>query len=131
MAWLAHQQGTVLHALGVLLEGRAQTREAHRALVQQGLPAGWEIAGRLGPGEVAGMPWLGTLSEPAAVPALDDRFSAALDLSPEKQDFRLAVRLRAATAGRFELPGAQVEDMYRPDVFARQNAGRLAVLPAV
>ena len=113
----------------LLLEGRAQTREAHRALVQQGSPAGWEIVGRLGPGEVAGMPWLGALSEAAATPALDDRFAAALDLTPDQQEFRLAVRLRAATAGRFELPGAQVEDMYRPDIFARQNAGRLAVLP--
>ncbi|MFC7543134.1 hypothetical protein ACFQU2_31815 [Siccirubricoccus deserti] len=25
----------------LLLEGRAETREAHRAILQQGLPAGW------------------------------------------------------------------------------------------
>ena len=114
----------------LLLEGKAETREAHRAILQQGLPAGWEIVGRLSAGEVAGMPWLGTLSETAATPALDDRLAAALDLTPEAPDFRIAVRLRAVTAGRFELPGAQVEDMYRPQVFARQNTGWITVLPA-
>ncbi|TCZ57835.1 alpha-2-macroglobulin family protein [Roseicella aquatilis] len=114
----------------LLLEGRAETGQAQRTLVQQGLPAGWEIVGRLPAGEVAGMPWLGTLTETAAVPALDDRFAAALDLTPEAPEFRLAVRLRAVTAGQFELPGAQAEDMYRPAIFARQNGGRVAVLGA-
>ncbi|MFZ4409992.1 MAG: alpha-2-macroglobulin family protein [Paracraurococcus sp.] len=113
----------------LLLEGRAESGQAQRAIVQQGLPAGWEIVGRLAAGEVAGMPWLGVLSETMATPALDDRFAAALELTPEAPEFRLAVRLRAVTAGRFELPGAQVEDMYRPAVFARQNGGRVAVLP--
>ncbi len=112
----------------LLLEGRAETRETHRAMLQQGLPAGWEIIGRLGAGEVTGMPWLGTLTETVASPALDDRFAAALDLTPDAPDFRLAVRLRAVTAGRFELPGADVSDMYRPQVFARQSTGRITVL---
>ena len=112
----------------LLLEGRAETREAHQAILQQGLPAGWEIVGRLAAGEVPGMPWLGTLSETAATPALDDRVAAALDLTPEAPEFRIAARLRAVTAGRFELPGAQVGDMYRPGVFARQSTGRITVL---
>ncbi|WP_135468439.1 alpha-2-macroglobulin family protein [Crenalkalicoccus roseus] len=123
----ALRQGTVFV---LLLEGRAETGEAHRALLQQGLPAGWEILGRLPAGEVAGMPWLGTLSGAAAIPALDDRLAAALDLTPERPEFRIAARLRAVTAGRFELPGALLEDMYRPAIFARQNAGRISVLPA-
>jgi uncharacterized protein YfaS (alpha-2-macroglobulin family) len=113
----------------LLLEGRAETGQAQRALVQQGLPAGWEVVGHLAAGEVPGMPWLGTLTETVATPALDDRYVAALDLTPDAPDFRLAVRLRAVTAGRFELPGAQVEDMYRPALFARQNTGRITVLP--
>ncbi|MFC7543135.1 hypothetical protein ACFQU2_31820 [Siccirubricoccus deserti] len=86
-----------------------------------------EITGRLAAGEVPGMPWLGTLSETVATPALDDRFAAALDLTPEAPEFRLAVRLRAVTAGQFELPGAQLEDMYRPQTFARQATGRITV----
>ncbi len=114
----------------MLLEGRADDRESHRALVQQGLPAGWEIVTRLGPGEVTGMPWLGELTEAVAQPALDDRFAAALDLTAEAPAFRLAVRLRAVTAGRFELPGADLADMYRPAVFARASARRVQVTPA-
>jgi uncharacterized protein YfaS (alpha-2-macroglobulin family) len=109
------------------VEARAETGETHRAMVQQGLPAGWEIVGRFGEGEVAGMPFLGELTAAEAFPALDDRFAAAVTLTPEAAVARYAVRVRAVTAGRFELPGAEVRDMYRPGVFARQNPGRVAV----
>ncbi|WP_458097558.1 MG2 domain-containing protein [Roseomonas sp. WA12] len=112
------------------VEARAETGETHRAMVQQGLPAGWEIVGRFGEGEVAGMAFLGELSAAEAFPALDDRFAAAVTLTPETAVVRYAVRVRAVTAGRFELPGAEVRDMYRPTVFARQNPGRVAVAPA-
>ena len=44
--------------------------------------------------------------------------------------FRVAVRLRAVTPGEFELPGAEVSDMYRPGVFARQATARIKVLTA-
>jgi uncharacterized protein YfaS (alpha-2-macroglobulin family) len=114
----------------LLIEAQAETGETHRAMLQQGLPAGWEIAGRLAAGEVPGMPWLGTLSEAAAQPALDDRFAASFDLTRSAPTVRLAVRLRAVTPGVFELPGAELADMYRPRVFARQNAGRVTVQPA-
>ena len=92
----------------VLLEGRAEDGQAHRAMVQHGLPAGWEIAARFSGGAAPGLSWLGKLTEDA--PA-----------------FRLAVRVRAVTPGVFELPGAEVSDMYRPGIFARQAAGRVTV----
>ncbi len=114
----------------LLLEGAAETGQAHRALVMQGLPAGWEITGRLASGPVPGMPWLGELSETEAQPAADDRFAAALSLTAAKPAFRVAVRLRAVTPGSFELPGADLADMYRPTIHARQAAGRIRVLPA-
>jgi alpha-2-macroglobulin len=44
--------------------------------------------------------------------------------------FRVAVRLRAVTPGEFELPGAEVSDMYRPGIFARQATARIKVLTA-
>ncbi|MDO9501734.1 alpha-2-macroglobulin [Falsiroseomonas sp.] len=113
----------------LLMEARATSNERHLAMVIQGLPAGWEIAGRLGPGEVQGMPWLGTLTEPDAQPARDDRYAAALELTPERPLARFAVRVRAVTAGSFELPGMEAQDMYRPGIFARQNAARITVLP--
>jgi hypothetical protein len=76
------------------------------------------------------MPWLGTLTEPQAMPARDDRFAAAVTLTPQDALARLAVRLRAVTPGRFELPGMEAQDMYRPGVFARQNTGRVVVYGA-
>ncbi|MGG5886565.1 alpha-2-macroglobulin family protein [Falsiroseomonas sp. HC035] len=114
----------------LLLEARATTNDRHQAMVIQGLPAGWEIAGRLGPGAVPGMTWLGELTAPDVQPARDDRFAAALELTPDQPLARFAVRLRAVTAGTFELPGMEAQDMYRPGVFARQNVARITVLPA-
>ncbi|MEJ0016590.1 MAG: hypothetical protein WDN25_08495 [Acetobacteraceae bacterium] len=111
----------------LLLEGKAEDGQPHRAMLQHGLPAGWELAGRLGPGDVPGMAWLGKLTETEAQPAADDRYAAVVALTPERPDFRLAVRLRAVTPGSYELPGAEVADMYRPGVFARQAAGRITV----
>ena len=116
-------------AFVLLLEGRAEDGQDHRAMLLHGLPAGWEVAGRLNAGDVPGLPWLGKLSETEAQPAADDRYAAVVDLTGDKPDFRLAVRLRAVTPGSYELPGAEVADMYRPGVFARQNAGRITVLP--
>ncbi len=114
----------------LLLEGRAEDGQPHQAMVQHGLPAGWELAGRFGAGEAPGLPWLGKLSDPQAQPAADDRYAAVVDLSSESPDFRLAVRVRAVTPGIFELPGAEVADMYQPGVFARQAAGKVTVLGA-
>jgi hypothetical protein len=114
----------------LVLEGRAEDGQDHRALAVQGLPAGWEIAGRIAGGSASGLPWLGELTEPDAEPAADDRFAAVLPLTGDKPAFRVAVRLRAVTLGDFELPGAELSDMYVPAVFARQNAGRIKVIGA-
>jgi len=112
----------------LVLEGRTEDGQPHRAVLQHGLPAGWEVAGRLGSGDVPGMAWLGKLSETEAQPAADDRYAAVVALTAEHPDFRLAVRVRAVTPGTYELPGAEVADMYRPGVFARQAAGRITVM---
>lgn len=113
----------------LLLEARAETGETHRALLQQGLPAGWEVETQLPSGAVSGMPFLGSLTAPDSVAALDDRVAVAMTLTAGAPLARVAVVLRAVTAGSFELPGAQLEDMYRPGVFARQNSGRLTIAP--
>ncbi|MCW3477631.1 alpha-2-macroglobulin family protein [Limobrevibacterium gyesilva] len=112
----------------MLLEGKAEDGQDHRAMLLQGLPAGWEIAGRMGSGAVAGMKWLGELSETEAQPAADDRFAAVLALTADKADFRVAVRVRAVTPGSYEIPGAELSDMYRPAIYARQAANRISVL---
>ena len=114
----------------LLLEGKAEDGNAHYAMAVQGLPAGWEIAGRIAGGKASGLPWLGELTEPEAQPAADDRFAAVLALTAEKPSFRIAVRVRAVTQGEFELPGAELADMYAPGNFARQNTGRIKILGA-
>ncbi len=114
----------------LLLEGQAETRQEHRVLAMQGLPAGWEITARLPSGAIAGMPWLGELTTTEAQPAADDRFVAAVALTEARPAFRVAARVRAVTPGFFELPGADVADMYRPGVFARQAVAKIRVLPA-
>ncbi len=112
----------------LLMEARATTGERHQAMLFQGLPAGWEITSRLPAGDIPGMAWLGTLTDTDAQPARDDRFAAAVTLTPQAPLARIAVRVRAVTPGRFELPGMEAQDMYRPGVYARQNAGRITVL---
>jgi uncharacterized protein YfaS (alpha-2-macroglobulin family) len=112
----------------LLLEGRADDGQDHAAMLLQGLPAGWEIAGRLDAGKPAGMPWLGELSATDSQMAADDRFAATMALTKDAPGFRVAVRIRAVTPGDFELPGAALSDMYRPAVFARQATNRIKVL---
>ena len=114
----------------LLVEGRADDGQAHHAQLIQGLPAGWEVVGRMPSGKVPGMAWLGELSETEAQPAADDRFAAVMALTTEAPGFRVAVRLRAVTPGSFEWPGAMLSDMYRPGVFARQNTARIKVQAA-
>ncbi|MDW8443795.1 MAG: alpha-2-macroglobulin family protein [Acetobacteraceae bacterium] len=115
----------------LVIEGRAETRLPHQALLVHGLPAGWEAEpARLGPGEVPAFPFLGELSRARSIALRDDRLVAQLDLTAEEPSFKLAFLVRAVTAGRFELPGALLFDMYKPRFFARQATGRIAVAPA-
>ena len=114
----------------LLLEGGAEDGQAHQAMLRAGLPAGWEVAGRLPEGKVPGMDWLGELTAVNTEAAADDRFAAAFDLTAAKPGFRLAVLLRAVTPGEYEYPGTELADMYRPAVHARQGAVRVSVLPA-
>jgi len=114
----------------LLIEGQADTGQTHQAMLMHGLPAGWEIASRFPGGTgVPGMSWMGELTEAAATPALDDRYAAVFELTPRRSAFRTAVLVRAVTPGTFELPGAELSDMYRPAIYARQAAGRITVLP--
>jgi uncharacterized protein YfaS (alpha-2-macroglobulin family) len=112
----------------LLLEGSAEDGQEHHASVMQGLPAGWEIGGRLAAGDVPGMAFLGKLTDTEAEPAADDRYAAVVDLTQENKGFRVAVKLRAVTPGSYEFPGAELADMYRPGIFARQTVNRIKVL---
>lgn len=115
----------------VVLEGEANTKLHHQTMIVHPLPAGWEIENvKLGAAGTSDMAWLGELTTATMIEARDDRFVAALDFTEDSPTFRLAFLVRAVTPGNYELPGAQVEDMYKPRFFARQTAGRISVLPA-
>ena len=68
-----------------------------------------------------------TLSETQHVEMRDDRYVAAIDLVGDTRYFTVAYLARAVTPGRFALPGAYVEDMYRPQYNARGGFGALTV----
>lgn len=114
----------------ILLVGEATTKLTHQALVSHPLPAGWEIeTARLDDAALEGMTWLGSVTPPKAVEARDDRYVAAVDLTPENATFRLAYLVRVVTPGTYELPGATIADMYRPHFFARQAMGQITIAP--
>ncbi|MEM5516792.1 alpha-2-macroglobulin [Henriciella sp. AS95] len=96
------------------------------------LPAGFEIETVLKPadgdreGSTDGaFAWLGKIDQPNTAEARDDRFVAAIDVRDKA--VRLAYVVRAVTPGSFAIPGVNVEDMYRPDVFARSAPGRITI----
>jgi uncharacterized protein YfaS (alpha-2-macroglobulin family) len=113
----------------LVIDGRANDGQDHQAMVLAGLPAGWEIAGNFSGGTVAGLDWLGTLSNTQSVSAGDDRYAAVVALTADQPGFRVAVLLRAVTPGSFDYPGMTLSDMYRPAVFARQGGVRISVTP--
>lgn len=113
----------------LVIDGQATDGQDHHAVVLAGLPAGWEIAGRFPSGTVAGMDWLGTLTDTDSEAAADDRYAAAISLTGDHPSFHLAVILRAVTPGAYEYPGITVTDMYRPAIFARQGTVHITVTP--
>jgi uncharacterized protein YfaS (alpha-2-macroglobulin family) len=61
----------------------------------------------------------------------DDRFSAAFErTSNSPAVFAVAYVVRAVSPGKYVLPQAYVEDMYRPDRYGRTGTGTIEVTPA-
>jgi len=102
------------------------------ALVVDLIPAGFELENaRLAGGRGArDFGWLPELTEPLRLELRDDRFVAAFRLTKETAGFTIAYVLRAVTPGRYVVPASTVEDMYRPDRFARTGLGAATVAPA-
>ena len=97
-----------------------------RVIVADYLPAGFEIDNPrlVSSGETGTLAWIADAEEPVNTEFRDDRFTAAFD---RKQDsspvFTVAYVVRAVSPGRYVLPQAKVEDMYRPDRFGRTATG--------
>lgn len=117
--------------LVVVVTGRPTGKRRHPAIIADLLPAGFEIEAVLTPEDGARprnsgpYAWIGEISRPKIAEARDDRFVAAIDLYQSR--FTLAYVVRAVSPGTFTIPGAVIEDMYRPGVFARTDVGRLTI----
>ncbi len=119
----------------VVISGRAQDEKLHPAIIADLLPAGFEIETILNPEDGGGQgrsgpyKWIGSIDYPRVAEARDDRFVAAVQVRGRTR-FTLAYVVRAVTPGSYVTPGAIIEDMYRPGVFARTSNGRVTIAAA-
>jgi uncharacterized protein YfaS (alpha-2-macroglobulin family) len=123
----------------VLISGSPEGQRLHPAVLVDLLPAGLEIEsilkpedGRISSGDYpeqtsrdGAFAWAGRFTYARVAEARDDRFVAAADV--QGQSFLFGYIARAVTPGSYTMPGAQVEDMYRPGVYGRTGAGRIAI----
>jgi uncharacterized protein YfaS (alpha-2-macroglobulin family) len=125
-----------------------------RVLLVDRLPAGLEIENPriVDSGDIASLPWLKTTAQPEHTEFRDDRFVAAFNFKGSTarsadtgqagtpaataeakgpaETATLAYIVRAVTPGTFVHPAATVEDMYRPQRYARTAAGTLTIKAA-
>lgn len=122
--------------LVVVLTASASSDRLHPAIIADLLPAGFEIEAVLTPedgaqeGTSGPYKWIGPISWTKVSEARDDRFVAAVDIHSNKDQVTLAYLVRAVTPGEFVNPGAVIEDMYRPGVFARTAVSKIRIAAA-
>lgn len=99
-------------------------------VVADPVPGGFEIENPdlLAGGSVGDMSWL-SLTTAAHVEARTDQFVAAFRYVSDATAFTTAYLVRAVSPGSFVLPGATVEDMYRPEFRANTEAGQITIAP--
>ncbi len=112
----------------VLISGRSDRNELRPIVVDDPLPAGFEIESTLTNEDAQNGPFrfVGELTALKVSEARDDRFIAALDVS-SSNSFTLAYIARAVTQGDFYLPGAEAKDFYRPETYGRTADGRTVI----
>src|SRR5712691_546331 len=101
-----------------------------RIIVADYLPAGFEIDNPrlVSSGDAGTLSWIEDAVEPVSSEFRDDRFSAAFERKAGSQAvFTVAYVVRAVSPGRYVLPQAYVEDMYRPDRLGRTATGTVEV----
>ena len=105
-----------------------------RVMVADYLPAGFEIDNPklVSSGDTGSLRWIADGALAASTEFRDDRFTAAFTRRPDndKPVFTAAYVVRAVSPGRYVLPQATVEDMYRPDRFGRTATGTVEVTAA-
>ncbi|HVV80626.1 MAG TPA: alpha-2-macroglobulin [Pseudolabrys sp.] len=101
-----------------------------RVMLADYLPAGFEIDNPhlVSSGDANALPWIKDGAEAAHAEFKDDRFAAAFERQADSPAvFTAAYVVRAVTPGKYVLPQAVVEDMYRPDRFGRTATGTIEV----
>jgi uncharacterized protein YfaS (alpha-2-macroglobulin family) len=131
LAHVVQGQRVIVRIAGTSHQGRVS-----ELVVDDPLPAGFEIETTLGPNDSQGsggdhaaagpFHFLGDLSTPSAQQKQDDRYVAALSVDGGKS-FAVAYVARAVTPGDFYLPGAEAHDMYRASIYARSAGGRTGI----
>jgi uncharacterized protein YfaS (alpha-2-macroglobulin family) len=114
----------------VLLKVTEPQPQFGRVIVADYLPAGFEIDNPrlVSSGETSTLDWISNGLEPVHSEFRDDRFTAAFDRSADSTAvFTVAYVVRAVSPGRYVLPQAKVEDMYRPDRFGRTATGAIEI----
>ncbi|WP_443748849.1 alpha-2-macroglobulin family protein [Asticcacaulis solisilvae] len=112
----------------IVISGHSDRAETRPIVVDDALPAGFEIDSTLSSEDVSNGPFrfVGALSDTKVQEARDDRFVAALDVSSSK-DFVVAYMARAVSPGDYYLPGAEAKDFYRPETFGRTSGSRTVI----
>ena len=95
------------------------------------LPAGFEIENPdlAQGGSVGELSWL-SVNSPSHVESRTDQYVAAFRYMSGVENFSTAYMVRATSPGTFVLPGATVEDMYRPEFRGNTDAGDIEVKTA-
>jgi alpha-2-macroglobulin len=115
----------------VVVKVTGDRARAGRLLVVDPIPAGFEIENPnlSASGATTGYDWLSVDNTAVHTEARTDRFVAALNREEsDALEFSVAYTMRAVSPGTFAQPGATVEDMYRPELFARSASGRVEVV---
>jgi uncharacterized protein YfaS (alpha-2-macroglobulin family) len=112
----------------VVLRVQPESLGSGQYIVADPLPAGFEIENpNLSAGEgVSDFNWL-ELDAPTHIESRTDQYVAAFRFGSDPGLISTAYMVRAVTPGSFVLPGATVEDMYRPEFRANTAAGSIEI----
>lgn len=114
----------------VVITATPTTLGSGEYVIADPIPGGFEIENSdlSAGGGVGDMSWL-SLTTPAHIEARTDQYVAAFRYLSDAQAFTTAYLVRAVSPGSFVLPGATVEDMYRPEFRANTEAGGIQIDP--
>lgn len=112
----------------VVLTMTAESLGSGQYVIADPLPAGFEIENpdlSAGAG-VGDLSWL-TIDMPVHVESRTDQYVAAFRYQSAIASFSTAYMVRAVSPGSFVVPGATIEDMYRPELRANTDAGSIEI----